>query len=306
MIGLNHSFVATLMRGAPEDARAAFHLVEHVRRRTKALPLVHPSIGAFVTEDGTLLSWARRLARDTDRAPIVRLLLGTMSGPFLPEPRFEGSVEPSLETLEGWLEDAIRRLLGAQPANTPTGLVSPTPTGGADSPRYASTDASTERFVSNWLDASAFDNSLSQSVEGESAVDVLRAAEQAMGGRLVVLPAAARAAEHWNLDCSAQELHRALLGLETFADALVEGLSREQAAKHYHQCSTIPMSQESAATWKSPPRRRQRMFVAGDHGEQYFDMHAKPGKMTRVHIWVYVASDGSTTIYVGHCGRHLD
>jgi hypothetical protein len=128
-----------------------------------------------------------------------------------------------------------------------------------------------------------------------------------MGGQLVVLPSARRSAASWTLDCAPTDLHRALLGLEEYATAGREGLPREQCAARYHERTTIPMSQESAATWRMPTRRRQRLFVAGDHGEQYFDMHAKPGNLTRVHFWCSSASDDEASIiYVGHCGRHLD
>lgn len=128
-----------------------------------------------------------------------------------------------------------------------------------------------------------------------------------MAGQMVVLPSARSSAEAWTLDCAAAELHRALLGLEEYVAAVREGLPRERCAARYYERTTFPMSQETAATWRSPTRRRQRMFVAGKHGEQYFDMHVKPGNLTRVHIWVPHA-DGQTApiIYVGHCGRHLD
>ena len=58
-----------------------------------------------------------------------------------------------------------------------------------------------------------------------------------------------------------------------------------------------------------PSRRRDRTFTAGPHGPQYFDMHAKPGTLTRVHVHVAEETDSEghrvQRIYVGHCGRHL-
>lgn len=302
-IGLNHSFVAAIVQGTPEEARAAFELVEHVRRRTRALPRVHPTIAMFETADGPLLSWAQRLAADPDRWPVVRLLLSTISGPFLPDETFDGQVTPPLDPLAEWLADTVRRLLAADaPARVLVGLVSPRPTGGADAPRFESAG----RGISNWLEKDAFDGELALKSQGMSTLEVLLAAEAQMGGRLAVLPEARRSAERWDLDCAASDLHRALLGLEKFAAALGEKVSREEAAARYHAATTIPMSQESAATWKAPTRRRQRLFVAGPHGEQYFDMHAKPGNLTRVHVWVHADATREPTIYVGHCGEHLD
>jgi hypothetical protein len=232
-----------------------------------------------------------------------------VSGPFLPEDRFDGPVEPPLDELDDWLVELVRRLLAAPHGKSLSGLISPAPRGSADAPMYRSPD----RVVSNWRDAGAFDSELTASTEG-STIDVLLAAEQQMSGQLIVLPSARRSAEAWTLDCRASELHRALLGLETYAAALGEcapdggRLSREQCAVRFHQHTTIPISEESAATWKNPARRRRRLFVAGSYGEQYFDMHAKPGNMTRVHIWTPpVDGSGSPTpIYVGYRGRHLD
>ena len=128
-----------------------------------------------------------------------------------------------------------------------------------------------------------------------------------MAGQLCLLPSAVRSAEAWLLDCPPKHLHGALFGLTEFVNALVEGLSREQAAERYYERTGIQMSQETSTVRKIPTRRRQRLFIAGPHGEQYFDMHAKPGNLTRVHIWVAPAAGGvPSVIYVGHCGRHLD
>jgi hypothetical protein len=50
------------------------------------------------------------------------------------------------------------------------------------------------------------------------------------------------------------------------------------------------------------------MFHAGPYGERCFDMHVKPGNMTRVHVWTPPIDEAVpiTPIYVGHCGKHLD
>jgi len=115
------------------------------------------------------------------------------------------------------------------------------------------------------------------------------------------------------LDAAEHELHRAILGLPVYADTLAarneEGArpSREKAAEVYHHTTTIPMSQEKGNI--GPSARRERSFIAGAHGRQYFDMHAKPGNLTRLHIWVAseLTPEGAAIqrIYIGYCGEHL-
>lgn len=303
MIGLNHSFLADIAR-APGRAHPALAFIEHVRRRTGSLPRVHQELAMFETGAGPFVQWANKYTRDTNLGPLVELLLRLTSGPFVAGDCFEGPVEPLPDGLASWLEHIIRVLLAV--AVTPgslRGLLSPAPTGGADSEAFRCADGA----ITNWLDGPRFDQDLTSGSTADTAIDVLLAAEKEMDGQMVVLPSALSSAEAWTLDCRAVELHRALLGLEVYVAAIREGLPRERCAARYHERTTFPMSQESAATWRSPTRRRQRMFVANEHGRQYFDMHAKPGNLTRVHIWVSSAGDKtSPIIYVGHCGRHLD
>jgi hypothetical protein len=303
MIALNHSFVAGFVHGPTNEARAALALIQHCIKRTRMQPIVHETLATFDMGSGPLVQWANTQRRDPAFRPMVELLLRLLSGPFVPSASFGGTIIPPIDTLDEWLQDTLRRLLDVA-ASPPAfcGMISPRPTGGADATSYSTS----EGRISNWLDSSAFDHELVSRDSERTTLEVLLQAEQEMDGRLVVLPQARRSAEGWSLDCAASELHRALLALEEFAVALREGLSREAAANRYHMRSTIPMSQESADTWRKPTRRRQRLFVAGPHGEQYFDMHAKPGNLTRVHIWVANQQDSETTIYVGHCGRHLE
>jgi hypothetical protein len=309
MIALNHSFLRGIAHAAPQRALDAFNLVEHVRRRTLELPRVHETLAGFDTGAGSLIQWANRYKGDTSLGPLVELMLRGLSGPFLPEKHLEGPVEPSLDLLDDWLVELIRRLLAASQGTTRGGLLSPSPTGGADVASYQGVNC----VISNWRDPSAFDSELIAS-SGGTTLEVLLEAESQMDGQLIVLPSARRSAAAWNLDCSASELHRALLGLELYAAALRElgssgeRLSREACAARYHERTTIPMSEESAATWRNPARRRRRMFLAGPYGEQYFDMHVKPGNMTRVHVWTPPIDEAVpiTPIYVGHCGKHLD
>ena len=301
MIALNHSFIASIASTSPARAHAALAFINSIRRRTNSLPRVHPSFVTSHVGEEPFTKWANRLKRAPDRGPLVVLLLSMMSGPFLEGAPFEGSIEPAVDALPPWLDETIRTLLASPPSpGVLVGLVSPAPTGGADAPTYSGG----ERSISNWFDEAAFERAVIAASKGETTIEVLRKAEHQMGGRLVVLPSAIRSAEAWKLDCASSDLLRALLGLEVYASALLKGLPREQCAAQYRQHCEIEMSQESAEIWRRPPRRRQRLFVAGPHGEQYFDMHAKPGKLTRVHIWV--SNDADRKIYVGYCGRHLE
>jgi hypothetical protein len=301
MIGLNHTFVSGIARTPEHQIVAALRLVDHVQRRTLRLPLVDPSFSTVETGEGHFLQWANRVRKDARRGPLIELLLRMTGGPFLDGELFQGGVEPSIIGLPDWLQEMVRRLLVVS-GHGLIGMVSPSPTGGADSPSYAGGG----RTISNWLDTVAFDLALTDMEPKRSTLEVLREAETQMAGQLLLLPSAIRSAEAWLLDCSAKDLHCALLGLTEYANAMVAGLGRERAAAHYHERTGIPMSQETSAA-KVPTRKRQRLFIAAPHGEQYFDMHAKPGNLTRVHIWVApTAGSVPPVIYVGHCGRHLD
>jgi hypothetical protein len=131
MIALNHSFLRGIAHAAPQRAFDALNLVEHVRRRTLELPRVHETLAGFDTGAGSLIQWANRHKADTSLGPLVELMLRGLSGPFLPEKHFEGPVEPSLDLLDEWLVELIRRLLAASQPTTRGGLLSPSPTGGA-------------------------------------------------------------------------------------------------------------------------------------------------------------------------------
>ena len=89
-------------------------------------------------------------------------------------------------------------------------------------------------------------------------------------------------------------LVRAELGLDPW-DILHQGISEHTG---------IPMSRESGEVSRNPTCKRQRTFVVPGRGEQYFDMHAKPGASTRIHVWTDVVED-RRVVYVGHCGEHL-
>ncbi len=122
--------------------------------------------------------------------------------------------------------------------------------------------------------------------------------------RLIILDRARDSARRWPLDCSEATLFQALVRLEDYAVALDEGLPRELAAERYHLRCGIEMSRESGEVGRSPTCKRQQEIDVPDHGVQYFDMHAKPGGGTRVHVWTASVA-GKHSVYVGHCGEHL-
>lgn len=159
-----------------------------------------------------------------------------------------------------------------------------------------------ENFRGHAALAARLDAIESQGLRGAAAV--LEAAAARLPGRLVVLDRARDSARRWVLDCSEATLLRALGGLDVYAASLDAGLSREVAAKRYYEATSVEMSQESAEVWKSPTCRRQREMDVPGRGKQYFDMHAKPGGSTRIHVWTEKVG-AAHVVYVGHCGEHL-
>jgi hypothetical protein len=133
--------------------------------------------------------------------------------------------------------------------------------------------------------------------------------------RVRVLDSARMSAKRWELDCDPAVLFEALRGLDAYARALDDGLPRQAAAERYKQACGVDMSQEKAQTLKKPSLRKQREFlVPGLAEKQLFDMHAKPGWNTRVHVFARLQAKDQrapekgahTVVYVGHCGEHLD
>jgi hypothetical protein len=308
VIALNHSFLATVPR-APKQAVVVVAFLDRVRRRTGRTFRVHPELGSTDMGGGTFIVWANRHRRDTELGGLAELLLRTLSGPFVDGATFEGEVHPPIAVLPAWLEETLRVLLAAaasseERAGDLIGLLSPSPNGGADAPVYACEGSS----VHNWFDPEGFDRDLTKNSPSKTTLECLREAAQQMGDRLVVLPSAWRSAEAWVLDCHPEVLLQALLGLETYVAALDDGLPRESCAERYREGTGIEMTRESGDVERKPARKQQRTFLAGSHGKQFFDMHAKPGKATRVHIWIAPreSTEKPRTIFVGHCGRHLD
>ncbi|AGP34920.1 hypothetical protein [Sorangium cellulosum] len=310
---LNHDFVEGMAYRA--DLGPVAVALQDVQRRLGGDPMhVHPALAHQATGEGPFIAWGNQHRNDVeaDRNRFIPLLLRLLSGPFVTDLPSERDVsllsdDPALPPEPPWRREAMRHLAAhalSAPSTAPW-VLSFDPRSDLSQPRY--------RF--GYGDAIADVDNLRSSAEalhrlGElatrglvGALATLEAAAQ-QESRLIVLDRARDAARRWNLDCPEATLFRALVDLATYAAALDEGLSRELAAERYHKASGVPMSRESGEVARSPTCKRQRTFVVPGRGEQYFDMHAKPGASTRIHVWTDVVEDRHV-VYVGHCGEHL-
>lgn len=292
------------------------HALRLVEVRLGGNPLhVHPALRDADTGDGPFIAWANRVRNDPGLAALIEVVLRRAGGPWvtnLAGPRWMGEVTPTLGQMEPWLAEVIRCLLGhgRTCADVRCGVVA-FHEGDRDCQSFTIPEA--ETCVAYWTRLQELEDDLCRDGPERTTLQILEDAARQVGSQVVILDSARRSATRWTLDCSASDLHRAILGLPVYARALQTDkddhrrLSREEAADVYHAETTIPMSRERGNL--GPSRRRDRTFVAGHHGPQFFDMHAKPGTLTRVHIHVAeeIDSDGSpiSRIYVGHCGKHL-
>jgi hypothetical protein len=307
---LNHDFVDG-MAHRTDLAPVAVELGDAQRRLLPEPLRVHPDLSAQDTGAGLFIQWANR-NRNTDLGNLVELLLRLLSGPFVTdlaiEDRFGAlSEEPPLPQDPAWLHGAVQHLARhalAQAGARPW-VVSVDPGSNLREPRYRLSRGEVAVEVENFRRAIELGRRLeelaTQGLAGTLAV--LEAAEQ-FSTRLTILDRARDSARRWTLDCSEAMLFRALVRLEDYASALDEGLTRELAAERYHLSCGIEMSRESGEVGRSPTCKKQRQIEVPDHGVQYFDMHAKPGGGTRIHVWTALVA-GRHIVYVGHCGEHL-
>lgn len=310
---LNHDFVDG-MAHRTDLAPVAVELGDAQRRLLPEPLRVHPDLSAQDTGAGLFIQWANRNRNDldTDHRNLAELLLRLVSGPFVTdlatEDRFGAlAEEPLLPQDPTWLRDAVHHLAGHALARTDIRpwVLSFDPSSGLREPRYRLSRGEAAVDVENFR----------RSIELSRRLEELAA--QGLAGTLAVLEAAGRtatclnildrareSARRWTLDCSEATLFQALVRLDVYAAALDEGLTRELAAERYHLSCGIEMSRESGEVGRSPTCKRQRQIEVPNHGVQYFDMHAKPGSGTRVHIWTALVA-GRHIVYVGHCGEHL-
>lgn len=302
-LALDHSFLSGVSRRPPRDLLPALELVRHAGRLVERPLRVHPDLRTVDTGAGSFLSWAQRARGQADWTDLVTLLLRLTNGPWVAdlEPEWAGPIAPDISTLPAWLQESLRRMLGT---GRDTVLVSPPPTAATGVTRWVADDGA--RTLLRWADVAGVDQV--PGVPPRSTLELLLQVAEELSGHVVVLESAIRSAKAWTLDCRPEMLQAALRGLPTYGNAMAQGLPRESCCDAYYEATSVPMSQETGDVWRRPNRRKERQFVAGEHGIQYFDVHAKPGDATRIHIWVSVdrASDPPVpVIFIGHCGRHL-
>lgn len=311
---LNHDFIRGMAHRT--DLRPIAVALLDSQRRLGDVPLhVHPLLPALDTGAGPFIQWANRVrgTTDEDLRSLAEALLRLCSGPFvtdLPAGDELSPLEerPPLPEEPPWRAEAVRHL--ARHALFLEGpmaaVLSYDATSNLGERIYRFVRGASTIEVENFRGHAAFSARLdeleAQGLRGAAAV--LEAAAVRLPERLVVLDRARDSARRWVLDCSEATLLRALTGLDVYAAALDAGLPRETAAKRYYEATSVEMSQESAEVWRSPTCRKQREIEVPGKGKMYFDMHAKPGGKTRVHVWTERVGDAHV-VYVGHCGEHL-
>jgi hypothetical protein len=292
-------------------------------RREHAILHVHPKISVTEVAAGQpFTSWANQRRRDPLWGEALSLLLQLLSGPFVTSLDVDDSPSPD-DTVPSCLGAPVwivEMLLHAAHHGLSCGrrswVLSYGPEPYLHEPIYRAERDGRSIDLDNFrTDA--------QAREGEaalSAADVtttLSILEESVlhTERVRILDSARSSAKRWELDCAPARLFEAIRHLDAFAEALDAGLPRETAAERYAHAAGIEMSQEKANTLKKPTLREQRRFlIPGDREKQLFDMHAKPGPRTRIHVLARreqkdeadTARGEHTVIYVGHCGEHLD
>lgn len=313
VILLNHDFVEGMAHRA-DLAPVAVGLGDAQRRLLPEPLRVHPDLSAQDTGAGLFIQWANRNRNDpdTDRRSLAELLLRLVSGPFVTDLPADDRLgvlleEPPLPEDPVWLRGAVQHLAthalaraGVQPW-----VLSFDPLSGLREPRYRLSRGEAGVEVENFRRAADLGRRLEElATQGLAGTLAVLEAAIRFSSRLIVLARARDSARRWTLDCSEATLFHALVHLEDYAAALDEGLTRELAAERYYLRCGIEISRESGEVGRSPTCKKQREIEVPDHGVQYFDMHAKPGGGTRVHVWTALV-DNKHIVYVGHCGEHL-
>jgi len=323
---LNHAFLEGFAFAPAETTRGPLveitQTVLRMRRTRDEVTLyVHPELGrADVGGGESFVQWANARVRTPEWRDLLQPLLQLGSGPFVHDlERDEGAIPtesvPPCDAAPPWLQETLL-LSGHHVLSCRRGAwllsygVRPHLTDAYYRFNRADSWAQVDNLRSDG-DAARAETALAVATTSSASEILERAAR--LSGRLIVLDDARRSAERWVFDCSFDRLLEALIGLDVYARALEGGASREVAAVAYQQATSIEMSQEKANTLKKPTLRTQRTFRLPDGTREVFDMHAKPGPRTRIHIHARreVRSGTATgteeiVVYVGHCGKHLD
>ncbi|HSN99448.1 MAG TPA: hypothetical protein VLS89_14230 [Candidatus Nanopelagicales bacterium] len=332
---LNHALLDGLAHRADEGdeaARAAARrpvveiadTMQRARRvrREQAVLFVHPDLGMTeVAADQPFVIWANQQRRNPVWGNALDLLLQLLSGPFVTSmavddgPRPIDTVPSCLEVPEWLVEMLLTAAHHGLACGRSSWILSYGPVPHLDQPIYRATRESIAAEIKNLRtdgEAREAEAALSRA-DAKTTLAVLEAAALHTE-RVRVLDSARSSAKRWEIDCRPEVLFEAIRGLDAFARALDEGLPRDTAAERYRLACGVEMSQEKAQTLKKPSLREQRRFlIPGDTDKRLFDMHAKPGEQTRVHVLARKepkdeqdADRGEhTLVYVGHCGEHL-
>lgn len=328
---LNHAFLDGLAHRADEgdeEARRATRrpvvevadTVQRARRvrREDAILYVHPDLGAAEVAAGQpFIQWANRRRRDLSWGNALDLLLQLLSGPFVDaldvdEGPCPTDTTPSCSQTPPWLiEMLLKAAHHGLSFGRPSWILSYGPTPHLVEPLYrAFREPLAVELVNLRTDAEARDAEAALSLQAARTTLSILTEAALHTERVRVLDSAISSAKRWNLDCKPENLFDAIRSLDSYARALDEGEPREVAAERYRHTSGIEMSQEKAQTLKKPSVREQRKFlIPGDSEKQLFDMHAKPGPLTRIHVFARQEREAEggphVIIYIGHCGEHL-
>lgn len=323
---LNHAFLEGLAFARAEAARGPLVEITQTvlrtrRTRGEATLYVHPGLGATDVGSGeSFVRWANARVRTPEWGDLLQPLLQLGAGPFVHDlERDEGPIPkesvPPCDAAPPWLQETLL-LSGHHALSCRRGawLLSYGDHPYLTDAHYSFNRADAWARVDNLRsdgDAARAEAALAIATTSSASEILERAAR--LSGRIIVLDDARRSAQRWVFDCGLDRLLEALIGLDVYARALEGGASREAAAEAYQLATSIEMSQEKANTLKKPTLRIQRTFRLPDGTREVFDMHAKPGPATRIHIHARrEVRPGQETgveeivVYVGHCGKHLD
>ncbi|WP_437491936.1 hypothetical protein WME75_16620 [Sorangium sp. So ce1014] len=281
---------------------------------------------SFAPASGTGASmyywWRNQHRMDSDWDNVLDLLLQLLSGPWVQNLEVDDGpcptdTDPSCLEAPDWLVEVL--LTGAHhglSCGRPSWILSYGPNPYLDKPIYRAERGERQIELRNLRTAH-------EAAEAEAALSrpnvttTLSVLEQAVlhTERVRILDTARSSAKRWELDCDAAILFEAIRALDAYARALDTGLPRESAAERYKLACCVDMSQEKAQTLKKPTLGKQReLHVPGFAEKQLFDMHAKPGNRTRVHVFACkeprdekdAEKGDQSVVYIGHCGEHLD
>lgn len=325
---LNHSFLAEVafspIASAKNVQRVLAELGETLSRtkrvRGEATLYVHPGFSTFDVGGGVVfVSWAQASLRSGEWGDILQSLLQLGAGPFIHDLTVDegdppSDSDPSCRSAPDWLQEITLRAghhAWVNPGRAWIVSFGPCHILTSSILRFHRNEASVEVYNLR----SGAEARQAEAALGKAATRTTREVlDQAVlhATRVVALDSARKAADRWVLDCDPGRLFDAIVGLDVYAEALDSGQPREVAAATYQAATSIEMSSEKGNTLSKPTLKMERVFTLPDGTKQLFEMHAKPGARTRVHVFTRREPVDPATpeitksrVYIGHCGEHL-